>query len=95
MDCYDDVLKIYHENNRIDNYIDYMTNLINNKSEALTELQFKNCLILTMVISSPNYIDTYFSKGKKKIVELHDGKMWFESEGRNKGSTFYFSLPII
>jgi len=30
----------------------------------------------------------------KKIVELHGGKMWFESEGRNKGSTFYFSLPI-
>ncbi|GAG79999.1 unnamed protein product, partial [marine sediment metagenome] len=35
MDCYDDVLKIYHENNGIDNYIDYMTDLINNKSEAL------------------------------------------------------------
>ncbi len=31
----------------------------------------------------------------KKIVELHGGKIWAESEGRNKGSTFYFSLPII
>ena len=31
----------------------------------------------------------------KKIVELHDGKVWVESEGRNKGSTFYFSLPIV
>ncbi|MFX1395109.1 MAG: sensor histidine kinase, partial [Promethearchaeota archaeon] len=30
----------------------------------------------------------------KKIVELHGGKIWMESEGRNKGSTFYFSLPI-
>lgn len=73
MDCYDDVLKIYHENNGIDNYIDYMTDLINNKSEALTELQFKNCLILTMVISSPNYIDTYFSRGKE-IKELDEDK---------------------
>ena len=73
MDCYDDVLKIYHENNGIDNYIDYMTDLINNKSEALTELQFKNCLILTMVISSPNYIDTYFSKGKE-IKDLDEDK---------------------
>ena len=30
----------------------------------------------------------------KKIVELHGGKIWMESKGRNKGSTFYFSLPI-
>lgn len=29
----------------------------------------------------------------KKIIELHDGEIWMESKGRNKGSTFYFSLP--
>ncbi len=29
----------------------------------------------------------------KKLVELHGGKIWLESEGRNKGSTFKFSLP--
>lgn len=69
MDCYDDVLKIYHENNGIDNYIDYMTDLINNKSEALTELQFKNCLILTMVIASPNYIDAFKGKEIKALDE--------------------------
>lgn len=29
----------------------------------------------------------------KKIVELHGGNIWVESEGRNKGSRFSFSLP--
>jgi len=73
MDCYDEVLKIYQENDGRDNYINYLTELINNKSKTLTELQFKNCLILTMVINNPNSIDTYFSKGKE-IKELDDDK---------------------
>lgn len=34
----------------------------------------------------------YIAKG---IIDLHGGEIWVESEGRNKGSTFYFSLPII
>ena len=29
----------------------------------------------------------------KKLVDLHGGKIWLESEGRNKGSTFSFSIP--
>ena len=31
----------------------------------------------------------------KKIIELHGGKIWAESNGKNKGSKFYFSLPTI
>ena len=30
----------------------------------------------------------------KKIIELHGGDIWVESEGRNKGSTFFISLPL-
>ncbi|TXT54184.1 MAG: Signal transduction histidine kinase [Promethearchaeota archaeon] len=31
----------------------------------------------------------------KKIIKLHKGKIWVESEGRERGSIFYFSLPVI
>jgi len=30
----------------------------------------------------------------KRFIELHGGKMWFESEGKGKGSRFYFTLPV-
>ncbi|MBD3214509.1 MAG: PAS domain S-box protein [Candidatus Lokiarchaeota archaeon] len=30
----------------------------------------------------------------KELIELHEGKIWMESHGRNQGSTFYISIPI-
>jgi len=30
----------------------------------------------------------------RKIVEMHKGKIWGESDGEDKGSTFTFTLPI-
>ncbi len=29
----------------------------------------------------------------KQLVEMHDGRIWMESEGKGKGSTFSFTLP--
>jgi signal transduction histidine kinase len=31
----------------------------------------------------------------KRIVESHRGEIWMESEGKNKGSTFYFTIPSV
>jgi signal transduction histidine kinase len=31
----------------------------------------------------------------KSLVELHEGKIWVESEGRGKGSSFYFAFPVV
>jgi signal transduction histidine kinase len=42
------------------------------------------------VITEGSGLGLYISK---KLIELHGGNVWVESEGRNKGSTFYFSLP--
>lgn len=30
----------------------------------------------------------------KKFAELHGGKMWFTSEGKGRGTRFYFTLPL-
>jgi len=30
----------------------------------------------------------------KSLIMLHNGKIWAESEGKGKGSVFYFSLPL-
>ena len=78
MDCYDEILKISQEKEQITKFITCLTDLINKKSKNLTELQYKNCIILTLAIWNPKSIDSYLSKGtelnqldkKKKAILL-------------------------
>ena len=44
------------------------------------------------VVSEGSGLGLYIAK---KILTQHNGSIWLESEGRNKGTTFFFSLPII
>ena len=30
----------------------------------------------------------------RKYLDLHNAKIWAESEGKNKGSTFFVELPM-
>ena len=30
----------------------------------------------------------------KKIIERHKGRLWVESEGQDRGATFFIELPI-
>ena len=44
------------------------------------------------IVSEDTSLGLYISK---RIIELHGRNIWIESEGRDKGSIFSFSLPIL
>lgn len=58
------------------------------------KLIFSECFRASNAIEQKNVgtgLGLYLTKN---IIEAHNGKIWFESE-KEKGSTFYFTLPVI
>ena len=47
--------------------------------------------ILDDIIREGTGLGLYISK---EILKQHNGRIWAESEGRGKGSTFFLTLPL-
>jgi len=65
---------------------------------GMSEAELKNIFVKTFergknaqkIFATGKGIGLYISA---KIIEAHHGKIWAESEGKNKGSAFYIELP--
>ena len=79
MDCYDEILKISQESDQRNKFTIYLVEFINKNSRILTELEFKNCVILTLAIWNPESIDSYISKGTEiSLLDENKRKMLLE-----------------
>ena len=65
-------------------------------SEEMTIAESRKAAFLNAKRQAVEMAKTYVSSQTKVVnLETEYDVIWMESEGRNKGSVFYFSLPII
>jgi len=75
--------------------VDIVTVSVQDSGVGMTEDQLKK--VFDEFYKADRLTSDYHSSGLglaicKRIVEKHDGKIWVESPGPGKGSTFYFTL---
>jgi signal transduction histidine kinase len=80
----------------------YYTIKIEDNGKGLTENEINQLFgkFVTLEKTSENFstlekgsgLGLYIAKG---IIEAHKGKIWATSEGLDKGSNFFFTLPAI
>ncbi len=59
------------------------------------EKELLNRVFERFVQESPSFVGPGIGLSLcKKILEGHGGRIWAESEGKNKGSSFHFTLPV-
>ena len=61
------------------------------RMEKLFDMTFERSAEAKKSFTSGRGIGLYLSS---QVIKAHNGRVWAESEGEGKGSTFYIELPI-
>jgi signal transduction histidine kinase len=57
--------------------------------------KLKHDIFLDFVTTKASSVGTGMGLSRvRKIVDMHKGKVWYESEGQGKGATFFIELPV-
>lgn len=57
-------------------------------------LEISNEINDLIFILNPEFKIEFINEKSKEIIDLHEGQIWAESAGRDKGCTFTIKLPI-
>ncbi|MCK5319855.1 hypothetical protein KAJ61_00515 [Candidatus Parcubacteria bacterium] len=85
------IIRLIHKNNKI--IFSVRDSGIGLSSEEITNLfrKFYRGSLTPLIHTEGTGLGLYVAK---QMIKLHKGRVWAESKGKNKGATFYFSLPL-